>query len=106
MCSSADGGAAALPVDVLVSLLSALQQSALAFAAAAAALGGAGAGPSLRKEARRLAAGVVEPCIGLLRALVRLASGDFGHTRNLPNSTAIATYHLFHSRLRCSICRF
>ncbi|KAI8463453.1 MAG: hypothetical protein J3K34DRAFT_147108 [Monoraphidium minutum] len=74
MLGQADGGAAALPPDVAASLVGALQQSALALCAACYALSGAAAGPTLRKDVRKLAAGVVEPCIALTRAVE--AGGD------------------------------
>jgi hypothetical protein len=74
MCSG-DSGGGALPQDIAGSLIGALQQSALGFCACCYALAGAGAGPSLRKEVRALAAGVVEPVVGLLRALVRRRAG-------------------------------
>ena len=71
MCSDASGGAAALPSAVVESLVGALQQSCLAVCAACYALTGAAAGATLRKDVRKLAAGVVEPSIDLLKALVR-----------------------------------
>lgn len=70
MCSEASGGAAAVAPDVVESLVSALQQAVLAFCAACYALGGAAAGATLRKDVRKLAAGVVEPCVDLLKAVV------------------------------------
>jgi hypothetical protein len=79
MCSG--GAAAALAPDVAASLVGALQQSCLAFCSACYALGGAGAGPTLRQGARKLAAGVVEPCVALLKAMVGGGLGWLGAGR-------------------------
>jgi hypothetical protein len=75
MCGGGDGGggssAGALAPDVAASMIGALQQSCLEFCARCYAVAGPSAGASLRKDARALAAGVVDPALGLLRALVR-----------------------------------
>ncbi|GBF99347.1 hypothetical protein Rsub_11759 [Raphidocelis subcapitata] len=51
------------------SLSAALLQSVLALCARCCALSGAGAGPTLRGDVRKLAGGVVEPCSELLSAM-------------------------------------
>ncbi|KIZ07355.1 hypothetical protein MNEG_0604 [Monoraphidium neglectum] len=67
MCGEA--GAPSLAPDVAASLVGALQQSCLVLCAAFYALSGAAAGATLRKDVKKLAGGVVQPCIGLLRAM-------------------------------------
>jgi hypothetical protein len=72
MCGEA--GAPSLAPDVAASLVGALQQSCLVLCAAFYALSGAAAGATLRKDVKKLAGGVVQPCIGLLRAMVRVTT--------------------------------